>query len=408
MPYRQPIFLFFSLLLAAAQPSAWAQTIPQMLPYTGTIAVSGTPAFNGNGQFKFAIINGHADCQATPPTGCASFWSNNNTSVNGSEPSAGVTIPVTNGVFAVKLGDTSLTNMQAIPSAAFDTATTFLRVWFNDGTTGFQQLSPDRQLVSVPYAFRADVANSVAGSNVVGTNQLVTGGVTSEKLANAAVTSTQIATGAISGGPGGAIVDESITANDIAPNAITSSELASDAVTAGKIAPGSVGSTQINNSQVQPRVAGTCTAGSSIRQINADGTVACEIDDVGGVPSGAVMFFNLASCPSGWTALSAAQGRYLVGLNPGNGLGTVVGQALTNLENRPAGQHRHTTYMFGTPGDITQGQVVYGTGAGLGSSFIFGNTGPVQIPYTLAPTPLPQEVPGTNAPYIQLLVCQKD
>src|SRR3989344_3702485 len=31
------------------------------------------------------------------------------------------------------------------------------------------------------------------------------------------------------------------------------------------------------------------------------------------VPSGFVGFFDLASCPSGWAELAAAQGRYLVG-----------------------------------------------------------------------------------------------
>jgi hypothetical protein len=31
-------------------------------------------------------------------------------------------------------------------------------------------------------------------------------------------------------------------------------------------------------------------------------------------PAGAVMFFNLATCPPGWTELVSARGRYLVGL----------------------------------------------------------------------------------------------
>ena len=47
------------------------------------------------------------------------------------------------------------------------------------------------------------------------------------------------------------------------------------------IAAGGVGTTQINNTQVQSRVTGTCTAGSSISTVNPDGTVLCEPDDVG-------------------------------------------------------------------------------------------------------------------------------
>ena len=38
----------------------------------------------------------------------------------------------------------------------------FLRVWFDDGVTGSQLLTPDRQLVSVPYAYRAKVADSLS------------------------------------------------------------------------------------------------------------------------------------------------------------------------------------------------------------------------------------------------------
>src|SRR3954464_4966688 len=34
-------------------------------------------------------------------------------------------------------------------------------------------------------------------------------------------------------------------------------------------------------------------------------------------PAGAVMYFDLASCPAGWTSYDAAGGRYLVGLPAG-------------------------------------------------------------------------------------------
>ena len=67
-----------------------------------------------------------------------------------------------------------------------------------------------------------------------------------------------------------------------------------------------------------------------------DGTV-----QTSAVPSGAVMFFNLASCPTGWSALAASQGRYLVSLPAGGTLGGTGGAALGNLEDRPVGQHNH-------------------------------------------------------------------
>ena len=52
------------------------------------------------------------------------------------------------------------------------------------------------------------------------------------------------------------------------------------------------------------------------------------------VPQGAVMTFNLASCPSGWSEVTDAQGRALVGLPSGGTLGGIVGTDLTNLEDR--------------------------------------------------------------------------
>src|SRR5688500_7198572 len=50
-----------------------------------------------------------------------------------------------------------------------------------------------------------------------------------------------------------------------------------------------------------------------------------------GAPAGAVSFFNLAACPSGWTELTGARGRYLVGVPSGGTLGGTAGTALTNL-----------------------------------------------------------------------------
>jgi hypothetical protein len=53
-----------------------------------------------------------------------------------------------------------------------------------------------------------------------------------------------------------------------------------------------------------------------------------------GVPAGAVMFFDLPQCPSGWTAYGAAQGRAVVGVPAGGTLATMVGNAYGNAEDR--------------------------------------------------------------------------
>lgn len=56
------------------------------------------------------------------------------------------------------------------------------------------------------------------------------------------------------------------------------------------------------------------------------------------VPQGAVLSFNLPACPSGWTEVTDAQGRAIVGLPPGGTLTGTVGSAITDLEDR---SHTH-------------------------------------------------------------------
>jgi hypothetical protein len=65
------------------------------------------------------------------------LWSNDNSSNNGTEPSSAVSLSVANGLYSVLLGDTSITNMTAIPFTVFNNSDVRLRVWFNDGSHGF-------------------------------------------------------------------------------------------------------------------------------------------------------------------------------------------------------------------------------------------------------------------------------
>ncbi len=233
-----------ALLLTTTLPAQ----VPQIVNYQGRVAV-GTPAvnFNGTGQFKFALIN---------TNGTTTYWSNDGTSTAGSAPTAAVSLSVANGLYSVLLGDTTLTNMTAVPTTVFTNSDVRLRVWFNDGTNGFQLLTPDQRIASVGYAYTANAAQTANTATTATTastaNTVADGAITSAKLASGAVTSSAIASGAVGSTQLAAgavqsskIVAGAITANELAASAVTSGKLADGAVTNAKIGTGAVGVDQI-------------------------------------------------------------------------------------------------------------------------------------------------------------------
>ncbi len=196
---------------------------------------------------------------------------------------------------------------------------------------------------------------------------------------------------------------------------------------------------------LQRRVTGTCAAGSAMSAVAADGTVTCS----GVIPAGAVMFFNLTSCPTGWSALSAAQGRAVVGLPSGGTLAGTVGSAMSNLANPththsvdPAavassagGVHNHAWAYNDTDYDWmtwlsngTSTMVLHYYGGGDGVAEGTASSYPLMSDMTSAPTSNiyyytadsaththAVDVAATTStatshvtPYIQLLACQKD
>ncbi len=128
------------------------------------------------------------------------------------------------------------------------------------------------------------------------------------------------------------------------------------------------------------------------------------------VPQGGILYFATSTCPTGWSEVTAARGRYVVGLPSGGSVSSTAGTALSNSENRAVGQHTHTAsdsghshdigvkYGVGNGYEIVQG-VDPGGGAGLRSTQSATTGITVNASGTTA---------GTNAPYIQFLVCQKD
>lgn len=131
--------VLFMLALTASTAGAAADNA--MFNYQGRVLVQGAP-YTGTGRMKAAIL-------ATTGTYTVSLWSNDGTSVGGNEPTNSFDVSVTAGVFDVMMGDTAVSGMAAIPAIMFNRDDELkVRVWFNDGVHGYQQLSPDRRLTN--------------------------------------------------------------------------------------------------------------------------------------------------------------------------------------------------------------------------------------------------------------------
>jgi N-acetylneuraminic acid mutarotase len=136
---------FAVLFLLTSLAVTGSAAIPGRLHYQGRILV-GPSAFNGPGGFKFALVD---------ESSAALLWANSPDANFDGQPDAAVTLTLNRGLYSVLLGDTNLMNMAPLSSEVFTNRSLFLRVWFNDGTNGFELLAPDHQLGSVGHAILA-------------------------------------------------------------------------------------------------------------------------------------------------------------------------------------------------------------------------------------------------------------
>lgn len=119
--------------------------------YQGELRRNGQ-LFSGAADFKFAIVE-----SGTPSCPLCTHWSQDGTSAAGSEPAGSLSLPVSNGVFSVRLGDPAI--MTPLSLNAFASALDpKLRVWVNTGS-GFEQLS-DQPIGS---SYRSLHAGQIAG-----------------------------------------------------------------------------------------------------------------------------------------------------------------------------------------------------------------------------------------------------
>src|SRR6266567_2900355 len=153
----KPSCQIMPLVLALLSLEVARAQVPQLISYQGRLLSGGTN-LSGPGQFKFALVNSN---------GAPSYWSNNGSSVNGSEPTAAVTVVVAGGLFTVLLGDATLANMTAIPATVFTNADVRLRIWFDGGTSGFQELAPTVALGATNAFGRLDIYRTAANTPAI-------------------------------------------------------------------------------------------------------------------------------------------------------------------------------------------------------------------------------------------------
>ncbi|WP_395735625.1 hypothetical protein [Prosthecobacter sp.] len=231
------VFAVLAVLLCPAVIPASAQT-PSLVSYQGRVAV-GTVNFEGTGNFRFALVSAN---------GSNVYWSNSpDVSPANGIPDAAVNLTVTKGLYSVLLGDTSINNMAAIPTNAWNHAEVRLRVWFNDGVNGNQLLTPDQRIAPAGYFADGSVDSPALATGAVTTTKLANNAVTAAQIAADAITSGQIESGAVTGPKiaDGAIStiklnDGSVTTVKLANNAVTTAQIAADAVTSAQIAASAV------------------------------------------------------------------------------------------------------------------------------------------------------------------------
>jgi hypothetical protein len=259
LPIRRPLAALLALALAGATGGAAAQALTPAFTYQGELRLSSGPA-TAPFDMQFRLFSAATDGVQIGTTVTAT------------------NVPVTGGLFSVPLN---------FGVAQFAGERQWLEIAIRPAGTGtFETLTPRTEVTAAPYAWSA----AVALANSVTTTSIVDG-----TIGTADINATQIqrrVTGSCAAGQYVRIVNQDGTvtcgadanAGGTVTSIATGAGLTGGPITATgtiSVAPGGIGTTQINASQVQRRVSGTCAVGSYVREISEDGTVVCGTDATG-------------------------------------------------------------------------------------------------------------------------------
>lgn len=307
-----------ALALLLAANGMMAQSLGSAFTYQGQLKELGQPA-SGLYDLQACLF----DTPSNPiPLACAPDFND---------------VPVESGLFAITLD---------FGSAPFVGQQRFLELRVRPGASGsgYTILAPRQLIRPAPEALRSNVAAAAPWSGLTG----VPAGFADGTDNDSGGTVTNIATGAgLTGGP------------------ITGS--GSIAVAAGGI-----GAAQINPSQVQSRVTGTCAVGLFVRSVNQDGTVVCDPAGVGSITG--------VTAGTGLTG-GGTSGAVTVGIAPGGVGATEINQVQVQsrvVGNCAVGEYVRAVNQDGTvvcDDDANSGGSVtsIATGAGLAGGPITGS-----------------------------------
>lgn len=247
------------LLLTCFGATVHAQAVGTAFTYQGELREAGVPA-NADYDFRFRLFDAASGGSQVGPTVDAN------------------SVEVSNGLFAVPLD---------FGAGQFAGDAQWLEISVRVGAAGsYETLSPRTAVTPAPYALGAvaALANSVSSTSVI-----------DGSIAGADIDSAQVQRRVSASCAAGQFLravnqDGSVTcAADGAGTGTVTSVASGTGLTGGPItgsgtlsvAPGGIGAVQINDTQVQRRVSGSCGAGQYIQSVAQDGTVTCGNDSAG-------------------------------------------------------------------------------------------------------------------------------